>query len=1156
MSRKPGARGALFGLLVAWCVLPLGAQEYRGRVQGFVTDPSNAAVTGADVTLTNQGTGIAVTRQTTENGMYLFDLVQPGTYTIAVRAAGFNAFEQKGIIVQTRGDVTVNASLQVGSMTETIEVTADATTVEFNNSSMSQTVIGKMLDQMPVIARNPFNLAVLNPAVVNRYNNAANSLPFYQISHAGMDIGGATGGRIQLLLDGTDTRVEQRGSYAPSMDAVQEVVVQQNPVDAEYGNSAGGAISIAMKSGTNELHGTGYYYGRNPYFNAVPSAITRTPNKARNHIGGGVVGGPVWIPKIFDGRNKAFFFVSYEKWDSSTVSGLSQMTLPTDLERQGDFSQSLNQFGNLRTIYDPMTTVLDPATNTARRTPFPGNRIPGSLIDPSAKALMSYVYQPNNPGEPFTHLNNWKASPRVGNPYNNLSVRGDYQFNTAWRAFGRYSRQNQTQIPEALESSPAYSSWSAARMYALNLAGNVDGMLSPTWLVNFRFGYIRSADELDIPIGKVDTDFWKSIWPNEWWRQSLSQSPVIYFPAFSVDGAAFGNASGWNLLPRQFNYSGTAMKQTTSHYLKFGAKLSHYTSNSGLPNWGTFAFTGATTASTYINPPTDVSGAGWASFLLGHVNSGYTNYAAPIWTISNNIGLFFQDDWKVSRNLTLNLGIRWEYDQAPREHDGNLGRYLDLSDPIPEFQTNPVTFPDLAKYGGFPARLTGAYQFLDSDNPRVFNAPKDVFLPRFGAAYRIDDKTSVRFGYSRYSIPFQTSLGPNWNLPNAGFSQRTDALAPLQGVPRTVLSDPFPVANPVLAPMAKSYGRYHQLGNAITYYNQYPKQPINNRINLSVQRELPRRIRLDVTFFTNLGQNLPNSTVWGNAVQGEQNNMMDPALSYQFKSELDTRVDNPFYNYLTPDKFPGSLRYQQTVSIGSLLKPYPQYGNLTEMYTPGINDLYRSLQIKVEKSYSSGLSFSFGYNYGRAKRDRYFNSDAQYARDYTMMDTLDFRHNLTAAPYWELPFGKGRRWATSLHPVLEAVVGGWTTSHLLSFRTGNLLSWGQLKVNGDPRVANPSRDRWFNTQAFAPSEPYTPRTNPLYYEGLTGPVFWNLDSTLAKNFQLTEGLRFELRMDAFNLPNHFLGGNPDMGVRSQTFGRALTQANFGREMQYTIRLHF
>ena len=1158
------SRSAITTLIGVLMILTAGvnllcAQEYRARVQGFVGDPSGAVIAAAEVSLKNEGTGISNVQATRENGMYLFDGVLPGTYSITVSAAGFEKFIQRGIVVQTRADVTVDAKMVVGMVTDSVVVSAENNSVEFNTSSMSQVVSGKMLDQMPVIARSPFNLAVLDPSVVNRYSDAAHALPFYQVSQGGFDIGGPTGSRNQLLLDGADTRIEQRGSYAPPMDAVQEFVVQQNPVDAEFGNSAGAAISLATKSGTNELHGLGYYYGRNPYFNARPNVFNVTPSKERDHIGGGNAGGPVVIPKVYNGKNKAFFFVSFEQWKMLGTGDDVGDTMPTDLERNGDFSKSLNNAGGMRTIYDPMTTVLDTATNTATRTPFAGNTLPAARIDPAAAALMKYIWQPNNPGRDLNGTDNFRTLASVGNPYTNFLTRGDYQINDKWKLYGRYSRQNQWQQPERVVDSPAYFSGDSAKMYALNVAANVDGMISPSLTVNFRFSYIRSTDELNLPFAMTNTGVWNSIWPSKWWSLMTQDAPDIYFPHFYVGNSNFGYQGGWNLRPNQLNYSAMMMKQCAKHYMKFGAKLVHYSSDSALPDYGSINFDGTTTASTYINAPTDVSGAPWASFLLGYpLDNSTSNYSTRILSSSSNMGAFFQDDWKISRNFTLNLGVRWEFDQAPTEQNYRLGRTLDLSSPIPAFQTTPPVFPDLSKYGAFPPTFNGAYSFLDSQHTRIFQAPKDVFLPRFGLAYRLNDRTSLRFGYARYAIPFLTVLGPSWNMPNPGFSATSHVLASIAGVPQTQFSDPFPAANPIQQPLGNSLGRYSELGNSVTFWDQHPKQSINDRINVSFQRELPGKVRLDTTFFTNLGHDAPVATVWGGASTSRNLNMMDPALSYKFQSELDTAVANPFYNYLSPAQFPGALRNQQTIAIGTLLKEYPQYGDLTEMYVPGVRERYYSMQIKLEKAVSHGLGFSTGYNYGRGFQDGFFNSDDQYANRYTLMDTLDSRHKLTAAPYWEIPIGKGRKYGSSLKPVLQALVGGWTTSQLFQYNSGTFVDFRNtpMRVNGNPILPDPSSSRWFNTQVFAAPLPYTPRTNPYYYEGLTGPNFWNLDSTLAKNFRLNEHFRLEIRMDSFNTPNHVLKDNPDTNVLSATFGQSLHQANSGREMQYTMRLHF
>ena len=387
-------------LLLAACVSGVFAQDYRAKVQGLVTDSTDAIVPGAKVTLLNNGTGIATVRDSGGNGLYLFDSVEPGTYTVSAELQGFSKQVHENVLVQTRADVTVNFGLKPGGTVETVTVEASAVALQFNTTTRELTIDRKMLMDLPVKARNPFTLALLDPAVVSRYTSEKN--PFFMWSSSQMDVGGNTSTKNDLLLDGAPIQIGPKGSYAPPMDAVQEFSVQQNSVDAEFGHSAGGTMSVSMKSGTNEIHGTAYYFGRNPALNAVVNPITRTPNFVRNHIWGGTVGTPIK-------KNKLFNFFTYEAWRTKEPRDAIR-TQPTDLERNGDFSKSLNRAGTLRTIYDPTTTVLNTATNTATRQPFPNNIIPANRIDPTAKRIMQDIWGPNNPGDDLSGSNNFKAS--------------------------------------------------------------------------------------------------------------------------------------------------------------------------------------------------------------------------------------------------------------------------------------------------------------------------------------------------------------------------------------------------------------------------------------------------------------------------------------------------------------------------------------------------------------------------------------------------------------------------------------------------------------------------------------------------------------------------------------------------------------------------
>jgi hypothetical protein len=415
--------GALLVAFITCFVQPVAAQESRGTVRGVVSDPTHAVVPGAQVTLRNIATDVDRVAKADSSGFYVFDKVIPGTYSVTVEAAGFQKFVQQNVVVQTMGDVTVNTVLTLGAVSQTVEVTAAVSQVEFNTSNMSVTVQESDLKNFPVLARNPFTLAMVDAGVVNQYWDIEHRLPFYMWSDGGMDIGGPTGGKNEQIIDGTRTDMTSRGSYNAPMDAVQEVVVQHNIPDAEHGFSAGGAINISMKSGTNQIHGTAYGIWRQPSFNALANRITRDPNIVKQNIYGFTVGNPII-------KNKLFNFFVYEKWYATQPYSLEE-TMPTAAERAGDFSGALQGDGKtMRVLYDPATTSFDPTTNTVARTPVScngrANVICPDRIDPTAKALMPYIWGPNTTPDNPDGRNNLKVTYPWWTKYWNWSDRLDY----------------------------------------------------------------------------------------------------------------------------------------------------------------------------------------------------------------------------------------------------------------------------------------------------------------------------------------------------------------------------------------------------------------------------------------------------------------------------------------------------------------------------------------------------------------------------------------------------------------------------------------------------------------------------------------------------------------------------------------------------------
>ena len=1168
-GQKLGRTLAACALVALFAGLCFG-QDYRARVQGTVTDATQASIAGATVTLKNVATGVTTVQQSNEYGHYLFDLVEPGTYRLTVGAPGFNTFLNENVVLLTRTDLTVDAALKAGDVRDTVTVTSQAVAVQFNTAKVETTVDSTLTGSLPQTYRSPFLMVQLDPSVIPSTSNGDWN-PFNSWGPGSQSIGGGADYSNDLQIDGSPTGVGFKNSYQPTMDSVEELNVQQNVVDAEFGHSAGSAITMITKSGTNQFHGLAFYQGQYPWANALEDRVYRTVNLDRKNMFGGTFGNPIL-------KNKLFNFAAYEQWKYKQPTTLLD-TLPTALEAQGNFSQSLNNSGGLRTIYDPTTTLTDSAGNVTR-TPFPGNIIPSSQINSIAAAYTSKLWTPNGPGVGPYHTNNDALAIAVNYPYWNFSDRVDYNVSDKLRVYARTSLLRTASTTSNPTGSPLFQNDRGSTRNATQIVGNVTYLISPTTVLNIRGDYHSLVDASNFVVPSGETTF-ASVWPNENFYQQMYASPLLpkLIPRMSIfnsTGASldqeYGPSGGFWL--QKFNEDTVAAQisqQRGKHYLKAGFEIRKSGELTVISNENPgFGFDPALTSSTYVNPysgPTNLSGDGYATFLLGALaptNASTNSWASGATDIPINVvptirdiyyAGFLNDDWKVNRRLTVNLGLRYEYTTPFYDSKDEMTAPMNLTTPLAQFQgASAPQMPALLKqYYPGTWTLNGAYQFESSSTP-IWNGGNGSLSPRVGMAFKVNEKTSIRAAYARYYTPWDANSTQDMASPNTfGFSQFTGAYNALQGVPVTNLSNPFPSAYPVLPATGNSLGANSGLGFSVSYMDPNRPYQHSDRINFSLQREIPGGILVDATYYMNF-----TNHICGNDCDTSQNlDMMDPRLSYQYKTALNQLVANPFYN-LPASTFPGPLRSYAQVSVASLMVPYPQYTGITEVDgSNGGSMHYQSLQFRVQKRFAKGYSFLVGYNYHREQDQVWYDSVAQYLNNWTWVDGGTARHRLTISGTEQVPLGKGRQFMSNAPRLVDALLGGWNLTGLLTYQSGAPLKFTGDVVNGNP-ASNPTPGAYFNTSAVSILPGYTEETNPWYYPGVDGPHLFNVDASLVKDFHITERFKFSLRMDAFNALNMKNLNMPNMSPGTATFGMStdVLQNTFGRLLQIGMRVSF
>ncbi|HUS08103.1 MAG TPA: carboxypeptidase regulatory-like domain-containing protein [Bryobacteraceae bacterium] len=1134
------------------------AQETRGQILGRVTDESGAVVVGASVTAVNVATNVASKTTTNDSGDYTLPFLIPGTYNVTSELKGFKSFEQEGILVRVADKATLNMVLQIGQTTDRVLVTADAPLIETATASMGQVVDNRRISELPLKDGNPIMLASLAPGVLN-LSTGGWSRPFDNSSPSSIAVNGSRTATNEFTLDGAPNTQRGNVAYIPPSEAVQEFRIQTATFDAATGYSAGAVVNVSLKSGTNTLHGSAYEFLQNTKLNANDyfSNLNKLPRtQLRLNRWGGTLSGPVILPKLYDGRNKTFWMYAYEGINDAAPDTAYSFAVPTAKQRQGDFSDLL-KLGPQYQIYDPATTT--PAANGRfTRQPFPDNIIPANRINPTGKAIMSALPLPNQAGSADGSDNWYTPGPSSDTFYSHL-FRVDHSLSDKHRFFVRADLNHRIQDYVRWYNNDANGSL----FYRRNRGATLDDVyvFSPSFLMNLRYSYsrfyqgddpvTRQASLSSLGFSQSFTNLVTSIDPRG-----------LKFPFVTTDGSTELSRATYS-----FRYDDThdfAVNLTRivrNHSIRFGTGFRVYRENSfdfGQAS-GNFAFTsGGWVAGPFDNSPGAPLGQGFAAMLLGLPNSGSIdvngNYAeqSRIWSG------FVQDDWKLSRKLTVNLGLRYEIEFPTTERYNRTVTGFDATTP------NPLQAAAQANYAKNPIpqipadqfRVLGGLQFAGVNGaPRgLWSTDTNNLMPRIGGAYAIDSKTVIRGGFGI----FYEQIGIlRRNVNQTGFNRSTDFVASLDNGQTFIanLTNPFP--NGVNRPLGSGLGLMTNAGQSISFFNNNLSVPFMRRWEAGLQRQLPAQAVLEIAYVGNVGSNLRTSR------------QLDPIPRQYLSSSpvrdqaaidfLSTQVANPFYPLLPRTSLSGS-----NVSRSQLLRPYPEFTSITRDTNEGYSR-YHSLQTRLEKRMSAGYTVNVSWTWSKFLEATSFLNETDPVPERVISDQ-DRTHRVVISGLWELPFGKGRRFAVSTNPILGKLLEGWQTQAIYQFQSGAPLGFGNAIFNGNlADIPLPAGERtiyrWFNTSAGFERTSNRQlasnlRTLSTRFSGIRGDGLNNWDISLVKNTSITERVRLQFRTEFINALNHAQFSNPNTTPTSSSFGRVTATSQWPRTIQFGLKLLF
>ena len=1175
---------SLLALLVSSALF---AQTDRANLTGTVTDQSGAIVPGAIVTATQVDTNASRSAKVNAVGEFVIPQLIVGQYRLKTEAAGFKISLTSGITLTPGATVRADISLQLGQVSDSVQVTSQATLLQTDSARVNTAVTPKFVEDLPLVVggqlRSPLDLVSIVPEAKGGGN---------------ITVAGGQEGGWDLTIDGISATpaapFEQRlwtMVNSPSVDAIQEFAVDTNGFKAEFGHAGGGAFAFVSKSGTNQFHGNVYEFLRNDYLDAsgfFDNANRKRKPVLKQHDFGGTIGGPVWIPKIYDGRNKSFFFFSSEFFRNRTGPRADQFTIPLAEMYQGNFANWKDQSGNLLPIYDPATTTLQP-NGSYTRTPFPANQIPLGRFSTVARNVIPLATMRPNLGDTRGILN---PNPRNNfltttgartDPWDKWSIKGDHILNNQHRIGFLFQKNRTLQLavgdppglPGALNNGFQYGD-----TYTKVYRGTHDWNVSPTILNHVSFGFndwgqVRRAGDPSY---------------NQGWSPKLgiknSALPDLLFPQFAFDGySTWGRAEYGGSFNKTGAFTNDLNWVKGAHSLKFGFQFQedHYNGYGSHTASGSFNFA-RTSTSTPLDT-TNTSGNGFASFLLGQVSSASLETKRVVSDQWKYYSGYAQDDWRVNRKLSISYGMRWEY--TPPTVEGFFpNAYSNFNPTLP----NPYAG---GRLGGIEYAGTGEGR---TGSRTLYNAWPYGVSPRLGLAYTLNDKTVIRASGARTfgsvkntggSSHFQGFIGSYpFNSANGNLAPAflLDDGYPAWPAPPFLRREGQNAANP--ASNDASYWQSYDAGRLPEYYNW----------SLGIQRALPGDMVIEAAYNAQLGRHLVTNAVsinqidpavffgWATRLGG-----VEPARTL-FNSDINSAAARAAGLGLPFPNFRGTVKQS--------LRPFPQFNNINTGSDGGDrsgSSTYHAFVLKWEKRYSSGLTFLNSYVFSKI----FTNADTANATGGSTMTQYnraldktvggsDQPHNLKFSYSYELPFGKGKKFVST--GVGGHVLGGWRIAGIHQYASGTPMSVSPgygFEFFGGNRVSinsldgwkdtsytagkfDPNKDLWWDVTKFnrtptdvrpgSETAVYVSRSSlgfaPVRNPDMRTP--WNLSENVsfARTFKFGERVRLDFRGEGFNLFNRVRWGGPDGGLTSNNFGRITSQSNSPRQLQLGLKVVF